>query len=170
MRLFHNHMTIEPVLEVFGGYNFKVIDRLRNIFFEEFAESEQYGIIETEMLKMKRSLMQIYVKGSVEAVAFYQRAFDAKLVDGHLENGIYYHAELDVDGQIIAIAERKCKKGENMQFCLNFNLDEKDKVTKAYEVLKEGSKKTSPPDSCSWSPYVFGGIDKFGINWCIYIN
>ena len=28
---------------------------------------------------MKRTLMQIYVKGSIEAVNFYQKAFDAKL-------------------------------------------------------------------------------------------
>ncbi len=49
MRLFHNHMTIEPVLEVFGRYDFKVIDRLRNVFFEEFAESDNYGMIFTFM-------------------------------------------------------------------------------------------------------------------------
>jgi len=56
-----------------------------------------------------------------------------------------------------------------MQFCLHFDLDEKDKVTKAYEVLKVGAKKVLPPDSCEWSPYVTGIVDKFGVNWCIFI-
>lgn len=27
LRLFHNHMTIEPVIEIFGHYNGKVISR-----------------------------------------------------------------------------------------------------------------------------------------------
>jgi len=118
---------------------------------------------------MTRTLMQIYAKGSGEAVALYQKAFDAKLVVGQPGADTYDHAELDVCGQIVAVAERKGKAGTNMQFCLQFGLDEKDKVTRAYEVLKEGAKKVTPPDSCEWSPYVFGIVDKFGVNWCIYI-
>lgn len=47
MRLFHNHMTIEPVLEIFGGYNGAAITRLREVIFEEFAKSDQYGMIFT---------------------------------------------------------------------------------------------------------------------------
>ncbi len=49
LRLFHNHMTIEPVLEVFGSFNFNVIRRLRDVFFEEFAASDLYGMIFTVM-------------------------------------------------------------------------------------------------------------------------
>lgn len=49
LRLFHNHMTIEPVLEIFGTYNFAAISRLREVVFEEFAKSEQYGMIFTFM-------------------------------------------------------------------------------------------------------------------------
>lgn len=48
-RLFHNHMMIEPVLEVFGEFNSRVISRLRKVVFEEFAASEQYGLIFTFM-------------------------------------------------------------------------------------------------------------------------
>ena len=47
LRLFHNHMTIEPVLEVFGQFNGKAIARLRDVIFEEFAASEHYGMIFT---------------------------------------------------------------------------------------------------------------------------
>ena len=31
LRLFHNHMTIEPVIEIFGQYNGKAINRLRQV-------------------------------------------------------------------------------------------------------------------------------------------
>ncbi len=47
--LFHNHMMIEPVLEVFGSFNPKAIHRLRDVVFEEFAASDQYGLIFTYM-------------------------------------------------------------------------------------------------------------------------
>ena len=49
LRLFHNHMTIEPVLEVFGTFDSNVIMRLREVFFEEFAKSDRYGMIFTFM-------------------------------------------------------------------------------------------------------------------------
>lgn len=48
-RLFHNHMTIEPVLEVFGDFNSHAISRLREVFFEEFAKTDSYGLIFTYM-------------------------------------------------------------------------------------------------------------------------
>lgn len=49
LRLFHNHMTIEPVLEIFGEFNSQVISRLREVVFEEFAKSGKYGLIFTYM-------------------------------------------------------------------------------------------------------------------------
>lgn len=49
LRLFYNHMTIEPVLEVFGHLHRPAVNRLRDVFFEEFAQSEQYGLIFTYM-------------------------------------------------------------------------------------------------------------------------
>lgn len=49
LRLFHNHMTIEPVLEIFGTFNSKAIYRLREVIFEEFASSSNYGMIFTFM-------------------------------------------------------------------------------------------------------------------------
>ena len=49
LRLFHNHMTIEPVIEIFGQYNGKAIDKLRQVVFEEFAKSDCYGMIFTYM-------------------------------------------------------------------------------------------------------------------------
>ena len=47
MKLFHNHMTIEPVLELFDNFNSAAILRLREVIFEEFARSDRYGLIFT---------------------------------------------------------------------------------------------------------------------------
>ena len=47
LRLFHNHMTIEPVIEVFGYFHEKSISKMREIIFEEFAASSNYGLIFT---------------------------------------------------------------------------------------------------------------------------
>ena len=49
LRLFHNHMTIEPVIDIFGYYDSKTIVRLRQVIFEEFAKSDNYGMIFTFM-------------------------------------------------------------------------------------------------------------------------
>lgn len=49
LRLFHNHMTIEPVIEIFGYFDPKAIQRLREVIFEEFAATECYGLIFTIM-------------------------------------------------------------------------------------------------------------------------
>lgn len=47
LRLFHNHMTIEPVLEIFGQFHGPTIKRLREVIFEEFAKTDSYGMIFT---------------------------------------------------------------------------------------------------------------------------
>ena len=49
LRLFHNHMTIEPVLEIFGEFNSSAVSKLRRVIFEEFAKSDKYGMIFTYM-------------------------------------------------------------------------------------------------------------------------
>ncbi len=49
-RLFHNHMTIEPVIEIFGRYDGKTIYELREVIFSNFAASGQYGMIFTLMM------------------------------------------------------------------------------------------------------------------------
>lgn len=49
LRLFHNHMTIEPVLEVFGSFHTEAILQMREAIFREFAKSDLYGMIHTIM-------------------------------------------------------------------------------------------------------------------------
>ena len=49
LRLFHNHMTIEPVLEIFGSFHGPAISGMREVIFQEFAKSDNYGMIFTYM-------------------------------------------------------------------------------------------------------------------------
>ena len=49
LRLFHNHMTIEPVLEIFGQFDLNVIRKMRDVIFREFAKTDNYGMIHTLM-------------------------------------------------------------------------------------------------------------------------
>ena len=62
LRLFHNHMTIEPVLEIFGYFNTKVITKIREIIFEEYATSNNYGLIFTYMWAFDQQSDWDYVK------------------------------------------------------------------------------------------------------------
>lgn len=50
LRLFHNHMTIEPVIEIFGRYDGKTIAEMRDLIFRNFAASNNYGMIFTMMM------------------------------------------------------------------------------------------------------------------------
>ena len=49
LRLFHNHMTIEMVIDVLGYYDANVVNRLRGVMFESFSESKNEGLIFTYM-------------------------------------------------------------------------------------------------------------------------
>ena len=49
LRLFHNHMMIEPVIDIFGYFHGGVTQKLREIIFEEFLKSDNQGMIFTFM-------------------------------------------------------------------------------------------------------------------------
>lgn len=49
LRLFHNHMMIEPVIDVFGYFKADTILKLRNVIFDDFIKSDCYGMIHTLM-------------------------------------------------------------------------------------------------------------------------
>ena len=50
LRLFHNHMTIEPVLEIMGRFDGQLINDMRELIFRHFAASGNYGMIFTMMM------------------------------------------------------------------------------------------------------------------------
>lgn len=121
---------------------------------------------------MLRSMMQVYVKGSVEAVKLYQRAFNAEILCLYPdENGGYMHSELNAYGQILAVSELKesLVVGNTMQFCFHFGEGGEEQVKQAYEVLKEGATDCSPIGPCDYSPCQFTLVDKFGVYWCIFV-
>lgn len=124
---------------------------------------------------MKRSMMQIYVNDSIEAVKLYQKAFDATM-GYHVKSpdGTFYHSELDVYGQIIAVAEASDSSnervtGNTMQFCLHYGEGKEDLVRKACETLREGSEILFPLGPCEFSPCMSDFIDKFGVRWCLFV-
>lgn len=47
LSLFHNHVSIEPVVEVFGEYKSEVVNKVRDVFFTEFLKTDKYGLIFT---------------------------------------------------------------------------------------------------------------------------
>lgn len=83
LKLFHNHMTIEPVLEIFGGFNVRAITRLRQVIFEEFAKTDNYGMIFTFMWALDS-------KEDREYVADVKKIFEPYGTE-------FYHVELVCD-------------------------------------------------------------------------
>jgi len=127
---------------------------------------------------MKRSLMQIYVEESDKAITFYQAAFNAPVVVSYPnDNGTLMHAELDIQGQILALSERnsdyaikgETNTGNTMQFCLQYGEGNEDMVKNAYEILKDNAKILMPLAPCEYSPLMVDLIDKYGIRWCLFI-
>ncbi|MBU5593156.1 VOC family protein [Clostridium sp. MSJ-4] len=124
---------------------------------------------------MKRAMMQIYVKGSGEAVELYLKAFNAILgFNVKSSEHTFYHAELDICGHILAIAEanddmHKSITGNTMQFCFHYGEGNEDMVKQAYEILKEDSEILFPLGPCDFSPLFVDFIDKFGVRWCLFV-
>lgn len=124
--------------------------------------------------------LQAYIKRSVEAVEFYQKAFGAALgYNVRNDDGTFMHAELYLNGQLLlALSESGSDIGiENikrysptdyptMNFCVKFENGEA--VKKAYDVLKEGGNILLPLGPLPWSACCANVIDRFGIFW--YIN
>lgn len=124
---------------------------------------------------MLRSMMQVYVKGSNEAVELYLEAFGAAL-GFNVKNpeGNYYHSELDVCGHTLAVSEADAGEdtqitGNTMQFCFHYGEGNEDTVRHAYEVLKEGSEIRFPLGPSDFSPLCTDLIDKFGVRWCLFV-
>lgn len=86
---------------------------------------------------MKRSLMQVYIKGSGEAVELYLKAFNATLgFNVKSSDDTFYHSELDICGHTLAVSEandgmNKRITGNTMQFCLHYGEGNEESVKQA---------------------------------------
>ena len=75
LRLFHNHMTIEPVLELFGRFNNAAVSGMRDVIFREFAKTDNYGMIFTYMWAFDQQGDWDYIEHVKEIFAPYGTEF-----------------------------------------------------------------------------------------------
>ena len=75
LRLFHNHMAIEPVLEIFGHFDSKTIADIREIIFKNFAASGKYGMIFTLMMAFDQQADWDYLEHVKSIFAPYDTEF-----------------------------------------------------------------------------------------------
>ncbi len=123
----------------------------------------------------------LYIRNTVEAVAFYKEAFEMTL--GYHEwfpDGTYLHAELHRDGhEVFAVSEShndalvslllasKPKESRpTMSYGINF--DSEEEVAKAYSRLAEGGNVLHPLGSLPWCSCCAEVVDKYGVYWYIY--
>lgn len=124
---------------------------------------------------MKRSMMQVYIKGSKEAVELYLKAFNATLgFNVKNSDDTFYHSELNICGQTLAVSEandRMDKRitGNTMQFCFHYGEGNEDRIKQAYEILKEDGQILFPLGSCDFSSLCADFIDKFWVRWCLFV-
>jgi PhnB protein len=127
---------------------------------------------------MKRSMLQVFVRDSGNALAFYQKAFDADVLCSYPDSeGRLMHSELDVYGQILAISELTAENmmgevpetGNTMMFCLELGEGQEAAVHRIYDVLKDGAAFASPLEKCDYSPLQAHIVDKYGVRWCFFI-
>lgn len=121
---------------------------------------------------------QVYVRGSIEAVEMYCKAFGAEISFQikDKEKNAYAHCELSINGQLfLAVSEapENCdtspkKVWQTMAFNA-YEMSSKEAVRNAYEVLCEGGTVIDPLGPCDWNPYCSNLIDKYGVFWWIAI-
>jgi len=66
LRLFHGHMSIEPVVGIFGRRDVKTEARLREVVFEEFAKSDLHGMIFTYFCALDNKDAWLYVEKLID--------------------------------------------------------------------------------------------------------
>ena len=136
-----------------------------------------------------QTMLSTYVNGIDKAIALYQKAFDAELghaIPSEEKDCKYYHAELDIYGLNLALAEAKYAltfydspteegakifsqteriAGNTMQICLKYNKGDGNKIKHAYETLRDGSVVLVELGAALGSSCVVDFIDQFGIRW-----
>ena len=119
-------------------------------------------------------MIQLYVRRSDMAAELYKEAFglDSVADFGRHGDGTYMHAQFSICGQVFFLSELTgCEPvaGNTMQICIEFGKNGEEAVRKAYNVLSDGAKIEHPPGPCEWNPLLFSLIDKFDVNWCVYV-
>ncbi|OPX44156.1 hypothetical protein CLHUN_19550 [Ruminiclostridium hungatei] len=129
---------------------------------------------------MKISL-QAYIKGSEEAVPFYQSAFGTELgYNVRNSDGTFMHVELYLDGELLmAVSEAGSQVGSELMKghssadypTMNFgvSLGNEEAVKRAYNILAEGGNVLLPLGPLPWNTCCANVIDKFGVFWYLCV-
>jgi PhnB protein len=121
---------------------------------------------------------QVYVRGSLDAVDRYCRAFE-------LEKGFeikneagneYMHCELIRNGQLfMAVSEAPEDRDtsskttwQTMAFNV-YDMGSEEAVQRAFDLLQEGGTVLDSPGPCDWNAYCSNVIDRYGVFWWIAI-
>ena len=123
-----------------------------------------------------RVVFMAYITGTIEAVDFYCKAFNAtskNCFKASDDDGFYAHAEIVIGEQtVLALSEKShydktFTNGDSMEFWMTF--DDEQSLNKAYEVLKENAQIHQPLAPCEWCCLMAALTDKYGISWLINI-
>ena len=128
LRLFHNHMTIEPVIEIFGAHNSTAIRRLREVIFEEYAKSDNYGLIFTYMMAFEMQsewdylehIRQIFLKEKPDTEFYYVELVapqDVRLTRNITENRLKNKASK----RDIEVSNQRLINDDNHHRCVSYD-------------------------------------------------
>jgi Uncharacterized protein conserved in bacteria len=121
----------------------------------------------------------LYIRDSVEAVAFYCDAFGMTLgYNAKHDDGTYLHAELGKAGGCgFAVSESKDEAMRQTMLAANqpttslgMNLDSDGELRHAFEVLAKGGHVLRDLGELPWSPLSADVVDKYGVCWYIFVN
>lgn len=126
--------------------------------------------------------MTLYIKNTLEAVDFYQKAFGMTLgYNEKFPNGTYMHAELQKDGktifavsetendELVTIMHELAKKKVPPTTSCGINFDTEEAIKVAFDMLAKEGIVYRPIGELSWSPCSADVLDKFGVYWYIYM-
>ena len=82
LKLFHNHLAIEPVLEIFGYWHKKAVHDIRWTIFNEFAQTNQKGLIYTMMMNFDNLKEEsAYLDSIVDIFNKYNKVVDVYFIE-----------------------------------------------------------------------------------------
>jgi uncharacterized glyoxalase superfamily protein PhnB len=118
-----------------------------------------------------RTSFHACVTGSLEAVNFYRRVFNAELKCCYVDSTGKFveHAELTINNQtFLSVMEiSEAQLGNTMYFFFSF--DDEKSINEAYEILKEDAEIRGALGPCEWCKLLTDLTDKYGIRWLLNV-
>ena len=124
----------------------------------------------------------LYIKNTIEAVAFYQEAFGMTLgYNEKFPDGTYMHAELHKDGkEVFSVSEHDNEKQASYMrelvtnkvspiASLGMGFATEEEVKRAYEFLMREGIAFREIGELPWNKCCADVLDKFGVYWYIHM-